>query len=73
MLISPRSTCLFDAISNIAIGEAVDFATCLKLLNLTNLHSCGLNCRSWNSLQKGMEVAVKDKSEADEIKQNATR
>ena len=29
--------------------------------------------RSWNTIQKGLEVSKKDKSETDEIKQNASR
>ena len=30
-------------------------------------------CRSWNSIQKGLEVSARDKSESAEIKENAAR
>jgi len=63
----------WQAIINRDVEGIKASADLLGVGQLYALFACMVTARSWGSLQKGMEVAVKDKSEADEIKENATR
>jgi len=48
-------------------------ADTLGVGDLYGLFACMVTARSWNTIQKGVEVSEKNKSELDEIKQNAAR
>ncbi len=48
-------------------------ATALGVCELYGLFACMVTARSWNAIQRGMEVSQRNSSEADEIKQNAAR
>lgn len=48
-------------------------ATTLGVGELYGLFACMVTARSWNAIQRGMEVSQRNSSEADEIKQNAAR
>jgi len=63
----------WQAIINRDIDEIKRTADQLGVGDLYGLFACMVTARSWNSIQKGLEVSARDKSESAEIKENAAR